>query len=143
MTKFLRWMFPPYRRQYVRSHPLAVWFSLGIALYGGITLIANPMTAPSTTLPDWQLITFRVTWLVGGVLAWYGINRGRSKPEAAGMVLLATGLIVNFLAVMHLNVELGWPAGLFLVPLAIGCVRRALYIVSQSNGGPDGPELIP
>lgn len=122
------WFFVPEQRAVVQHHPLAVWFSLGIALYGAAALLFDPTTATSVAFPEWQRIAFEVVWFIGGSQSFYGINRGKARWEASGMMLIGTGLIVNFLATVRVLPAAAW-SGLFTLTLAIGCLRRGMILM--------------
>ncbi len=124
----------PQQRAYLRSHPLAFWFSLGIAVTVTVAIV-DPSTVQETAitlvLPDWLETIFRWSYLVGGYMATIGLLFAKPRIEAAGMALLASGLLVQLATIMYLSPELGWPSAPFLLTLAIGTGSRAYYLATS------------
>ncbi len=131
---------------YVRDHPVALWFSIGILLTGLAQVFipgASETTATSLAFPDWLETVFSATWIIGGALGAVGMLRGRAKLEASGFALLATGLTLDLIALIYLAYAVTPALPLrvapvaFLVALAIGFWQRASHLASRS-GHPDG-----
>jgi hypothetical protein len=122
------------QRAYISSHPLALRFSLGLFIVGLVSLVAPQtieQTATSMALPEWLQIGFRLTWTLGGAASVWGIIRGRRAFEAAGMTLIATGLAIDYLAIVSVRWQSALP-GLFILFLAEGCFQRTRHL--RKNG---------
>lgn len=118
------------QRHYVRAHPLAYWFSIGICITGILALVwpdAFEQTPASLALPEWLRDVFSIVWVVGGGASFFGIARGFRAAEAGGMGLLATGLVADYFTFIYLR-PISALSGLFVLLLAIGCARRAIHL---------------
>jgi hypothetical protein len=125
-------LIPHKQRAYIASHPVVFWFCLGMMLVGALSLIDPSLTDQSATaqlLPDWVRKVFNVTYMIGGGASAIGIARGMLKLEAAGMALLATGLLVNFIVYVWL-VHASAVSGVFILTLAIGCAQRSWHLAN-------------
>jgi hypothetical protein len=117
---------------YISEHPVVFWFSIGICFAGFTSLVAPQFTEQSSAsllLPDWLRATFNVTYAAGGFGSVFGIIRGWRKIEAAGMALLASGLLTNFI-VFSWVVPSGLVSAAFLLTLAIGCAQRSWHLAT-------------
>lgn len=137
------WFVVDRQKPYVMAHPLAYWFALGVALTGLLSLLGlTAQSSNSLTLPDWLQTMFQVTWFVGGLASVIGISTGKARYEAAGMTLIAVGLVVLLATTLHLSRDrIHDLAGLsFIVTLAIGCGLRAWHLTK--GGGYFDPGII-
>lgn len=117
-----------YRRLYRREHPLALWFTLGVAFAGLVALIAPETVETSATylaLPEWLRNVFNVSYAVGGLVSFFGILRVRHNIEAAGEAILASALVTQFLSVLYVHPTI---SASFILFLAIGCARRSIIL---------------
>lgn len=131
---------PVTQRAYIASHPLALSFAIGVFATGLISILFPHFfeeTSVSLALPDWLRMAFRGTWTIGGALSTFGILRGRRHLEASGMILLASGLAVNYLSIISIRPEAAL-SGIFIATLAVGCAFRARHL---TNGGYDVIEI--
>lgn len=122
---------------YIMTHPLAFWFSLGIFFVGLITLLYPHLgdeTALSIVLPDWLETLLRIGFVLGGGFSVVGIVSGKSKFEAAGMAILSSDMITNFLVVVDLRPNNAATA-FFLITLAIGCAQRSVHLTKSGYLG--------
>ena len=121
----------PHRREYVRAHPVVLWFSIGVALVGLLSLVApSTTTGTAAVLPDWTRVVFNACWLIAGTTSVAGILRGYPQAEAAGMVGLCSGLsayCVLIVEAIGVNTSV-----LFVGALAVGCGVRAWHL---THGG--------
>lgn len=126
-----------YKRFYRRQHPLAICLSLSIAIIGIATLLDPGVASSSATyaaLPEWLRRAFNVTYALGGGLAFAGLIRVSHRTEAAGMAILASGLLVQWAAVMYV-LPVTWVTASFILALAVGCAGRVWVLVDQSGEG--------
>jgi hypothetical protein len=116
-----------YARAYRREHPLAIWFCLSIAFIGIVTLLAPSQAGTSATsmaLPPALLKAFNLGYFIGGALAAYGLIRAVRRAEAAGMAILSSVLLTQYVSIIYV-LPSAWLTGTFVLSLAIGCGRRA------------------
>lgn len=126
----------PEQRGYLHSHPLAFWLCVGLVIAGSVGVFAPHLigqSAASLVLPEWLRTTFYADYTLGAALSLVGITRGKARLEAAGMMLLATGFLVQFLSAAYL-LHSSVFAGLFLFTLSIGCFQRSRFLAA--NGYP-------
>lgn len=124
------------QRAYIRSHPVAFWLCVGLVIAGAIGLVAPGLigqSAASMVLPTWLRTVFYIDYTLGAALSLAGLTRGKAGLEAAGMAMLATGFLVQFLSVAYL-LHSSVFGGLFLLTLAIGCFQRSRFLAK--NGYP-------
>lgn len=127
------------QRPYIRSHPLAYWFGLGVGLTGLLSLLGFTQQPSNEVLPGWVQTSFQVVWMIGGAASFYGIASGKSRYEAAGMVLIATGLLTIMATTLYLDATWSRAAGLtFIFTLAVACALRAVHL----SGGATYPPVI-
>jgi hypothetical protein len=121
---------PPQQRNTLRAHPLAFWFAFGVMLSGLIALLhPDSATGVQTTLDPWQRYIFNFDYAVGGALVLLGLTSGRSRVEAAGMMLLAAGFATYYAVVVGLTGgAYAWQGG-FLIAICIGAAHRALTLI--------------
>lgn len=124
------------QRYRVRAHPHAYGIAVGVFLTG-LVAILDPSsieeTATSLSLPGWLRTAFEVCWVLAGGLAAFGIARGHRGSEAAGMMLLATALFVDFCAFVYLR-PLSAISGGFVLALSLTSLARAFFLVKgRSN----------
>lgn len=127
----------PSQRNYVYSHPLALWFSIGIAWAGAVNIFLPNLVEESfvsLALPDWLVIAFNAVWMIGGLCGAIGILRGRRNVEAAGMSLLSSGMFVYFIAALSIRSSAA-VTGIFILTLAIGCALRARHLTQSGYYG--------
>jgi uncharacterized membrane protein YhaH (DUF805 family) len=120
----------PQQRNYVRAHPVVVWLCVGLVIVGSIGTIAPSLigqSAASTVLPVWLRTAFYLVYTLGALGSLIGITRARARVEAAGMMLLATGFLVQFLSAAYL-LHSSAIAGTFLLTLSIGCFQRSRFL---------------
>lgn len=132
---------PQRQRAYVASHPLGLWVSLGIAISGYINILQPHLTEESVVALIFSplvLVAFNAVWAMGGTLSFIGMARGRHHVEAAGMALLASGLLSYFLAIVSVRASSAL-AALFLPALAIGCALRAHHLTTHGYVLMDAP----
>jgi hypothetical protein len=123
-------LIPTQHRAYVVAHPLALWFSLGVAFAGGFNLFFPHLSESSASFiyPEWLIIAFDLTWLIGGLTSAYGLLRGKRRFEAFGMSLLAGGMATIYVSAATL-IPYAWATSMFVLFLAIGCAFRARTLV--------------
>lgn len=136
----LKW-YNPYRyvdpgyRAYLRDHPIAFWLSFGIACFG-FTALAFPDTILHTTVskstPHWLHTAYYVLYFIGGLTATIGVFFGKVKLEAAGMILVASGLCVDFLTIADMRPQT-LPQESIRLALAIGTFRRAQWLIQNHD----------
>jgi hypothetical protein len=120
----------PAQNLYIRAHPVVFWLCVGLAVVGFVgaflpfLLVAS---AVSQVLPEWLQRLFYGIYMLGAVFAVIAQLRAIPKLEAAGMSLLATGFLVQFLSVLYLLHAYFWQ-GLFLLTLAIGTEQRSIFL---------------
>lgn len=142
MKRLYHVIVPLQHRAYLRNHPLAFWLSFGIALVGFVAFaFPNTITetAVSLALPDWLKHAFYIMFFVGGMVSTYGIVRGKGRLEAAGMILLGTTLLANFLVVVYIKFD-AIGQSLFVLTLAIGCFQRGWLL--SFGGGYNADEVV-
>lgn len=116
-----------YAKAYRREHPLAIWFSIGIAFIGLVTILfpdSVEQSAVTLALPELVRKLFNVFYATGGLFATIGLLRIRHSLEAAGMALLASTLFVQWASIIYLR-PTSIISAFFVLTLAIGCGRRA------------------
>lgn len=116
-----------YRQIYRHEHPLAIWFTAGIAFTGFLTLFFPDAVESSATylaLPEWLRYAFNICYFAGGTAACAGLVTARHPLEAAGMALLASALLTQYASIIYVRPPSIW-AATFVLTLAIGCGRRA------------------
>lgn len=126
----MRHLIPPHQRPYVASHPLGLFFSIGVALEGFLNLVAPGLSSSSASaqaLDPTVLTLFNLTWVVGGGLSMIGLLRGFRKSEAGGMSLLGGAFGAYYIVIVGL-VPGAWATGLFIICLSIGCFLRARHL---------------
>lgn len=118
---------------YVREHPLALAFSLSMALTGLLVLAIPSVRATSPTvyvLPLWTAGIWGAALLLGGAMAAYGLLRDRPDYESAGMALLSSGQLVALITTIS---AFGFSAAILATVLrgglAIGCAIRSWHLV--------------
>lgn len=127
-------LIPRPQRIYIAEHPVVFWFSLGIALAGILSLAAPHLTektAAAQLLPVWLNKLFFTSYAIGGLLSFVGMSRGYRRIEAAGMALLAGGLLANFITFAYL-VHASIVSALFLFFMAFGCAQRSWYLATNT-----------
>ena len=116
-----------HRRAYVRAHQVVLWFSIGVALVGLLSLVApSTTTGTAEVLPEWTQAAFNICWLIAGTTSAAGITRGYPQAEAAGMVGLSSGLTAYCVLIVEaigVNTSV-----LFVASLAVGCGLRAWHL---------------
>src|SRR4051794_2807089 len=120
----------PQQREYIRTHPIAFWLCAGLLIAGTIGLIAPDLigqSAASQVLPAWLRTSFYATYAIGAALSLGGLMRGKPALEAAGMAMLGTGFLVQFLSAAYL-LRSSIFAGMFLLTLSIGCFQRSRFL---------------
>jgi hypothetical protein len=123
----------PEQRRYIQAHPVVFWLCIGLVIVGSIGVVSPDLigqSAASMVLPDWLKTSFYVVYTFGAFSALVGITRGRASMEAGGMMLLATGFLVQFLSAAYL-LHSSALAGLFLLTLSIGCFRRGRFLAKH------------
>lgn len=128
-----------YKRIYRREHPIAIWLTLGIAVTGFVALLFPDtvnQTAISLALPHWLRQMFYLSYTVGGTVAAIGLLTVNHKFEAAGLTLLASALLAQYIAVVYTALDISprsvW-SSTFVLALAIGCGSRALLLVRSTS----------
>lgn len=125
---------PATQRAYVSSHPLALCVAIGFAFSGLVNLLFPGLvreSAVSIALPETPYYAFSLVWAVGGVCAAWGLLRGIRDLEAAGDVLLATALVVNYISVVWVRATTAL-AAVFLIFMALGFLLRARHLAKSS-----------
>jgi hypothetical protein len=120
------------RRAYVRAHPVALWLSVGFAVAGAIQALDSSLAGQSAAelaLPHWLHVLYGLVYSVGGFLSAFGIARYRRNLEAAGMAMMASGLVVQFLSIIYVLPGSAL-AAIFLPTLAIGFALRVRYLIN-------------
>jgi hypothetical protein len=126
-------LIPPSQRAYVASHPLGKWVAIGIFFSGLINTLMPSLTSESVVALVFSpliIFAFNLAWTVGGALCAFGLMRGKSKVEGAGMCLLASGLFTYYLAVFSVRTTAAL-AALFIPCLAYGCAKRAWHLATH------------
>lgn len=116
---------------YIRAHPVVFWLCAGLAVEGVFGAFAPQLlvaSVASQALPDWLERIFFGVYMIGGISAVIAQLRGLPKLEAAGMSLLATAFLVQFLSIIYLLHTYFWQ-GLFLLTLSIGAQQRSAFLV--------------
>ncbi len=117
---------------YVREHPLALAFSISMAISGLLVLTIPSVRATSPTvsvLPMWTAAVWGAVLLVGGSASTYGLFRDRPDFESGGMALLSTGQLVALItSISALGISAAILGVLLRGGLAIGCAARALHL---------------
>lgn len=137
----LKRIVPPGQRAYVASHSLGLWVSVGIALSGWVNLLAPSLVTESVVsllFSPLVLLLFNAAWALAGTLSVFGLLTARRQFEAAGMALLASGMLSYFLAVVSVRPSAAL-AGLFLPALAIGAAQRAWHLTTHGYVTLDAP----
>lgn len=133
------------RRAYILSHPLALFFSVGIMLPGILLLIgySPDRNLEASGLPNGVQTAWHLSYTLGGAGLLYGILANNPRIEGAGAMLLAGPLAA--IAYLSLHQDLlpfneRLPGVLFLACLALGCLARfaCLYyfLARPTDGGP-------
>jgi hypothetical protein len=124
------------QRLYIRAHPWVFWACLGFMFIAGIGLVAPSLllTSPAASvLPGWLRAFFYAAYALGAGLSVLGQLRGLAKLEAAGMMLLATGFVVQMACGVYLLSGL-YPLPKVLVSnstlgfFAVGSYLRARFL---------------
>lgn len=127
---------PPAQRDYLADHKLALWFSIAVMVAGLFYLLTPTLVAESAVsrvLPHGLKLLFSFNYALGGILSVYGLVRGRPKPEAAGMALLASALLVQFGAAFYLlGIHVIGSTSIILL-FAIGCWQRSASLVHRGH----------
>lgn len=117
---------------YVREHPLALAFSLSMALTGLLVLAIPSVRATSPTvyvLPLWTAGVWGAGLLLGGGMSTYGLLKDRPDYESGGMALLSSGQLVAMVTTIS---AFGFTAAVLATVLrgglAIGCAARAWHL---------------
>lgn len=122
---------PRNHRAYVASHPLGVCVAAGLTI-GGLINLSFPGLARETSvavaLPPVLFYCFSAMWAVGGLLALYGLVRGRRSVEAGGSVLVSTALAVDYIAILAVR-PLSGVVSVFILFLALGYALRVRHLV--------------
>lgn len=129
------------QRTYIASHAVLFWLCVGLFVAGASSLIFPDSVQQSSTslaLPEWLRIGFQVSYTLGAAMALYGLIRGEARVEAAAQMLLGSSFLIDYAAIVHLAPD-AWIAGLFIVSLAIGCLRRGVFLVRR--GYPPRPTI--
>lgn len=123
------------QRPYLRSHPLAYFFALGIALTGILSILGfTEQDATAVVLPPWLQTGFQVAWAIGGSAAFYGIAARHRDFEALGATFIGGGLLILAAAIVYLDPRAARVAGLaFIFTLAIGCFLRAVHLALSAD----------
>lgn len=104
-----------------------------IALYAGVTGLigfGGSRDALELLLPAWSVFLFHAAYTLAGVSVLWGLGRGRIAPEAFGLVLVGTSVVVRslalfwFLGVDPLAFSSVFPNGAFLA----ACVARFRHL---------------
>lgn len=123
-------LIPTRQRAYFESHPLGFCVAVGFAI-SGIINIAFPHlvreSAASIALPWTLYYVFSAMWAVGGCASSWGLLRGVRNLEAGGDVLIATALVVDYIAVVWIRATSALTA-IFIVFLALGFLLRARHL---------------
>lgn len=121
--------------RYVKEHPLALAFSLSMALTGLLVVAIPSVRATSPTvyvLPLWTAVVWGVVLLVGGCMATLGLLRDRPDYESGGMALLSSGQLVAAVTTIS---AFGFTAAVLGTVLrgglAIGCAARAWHLAKE------------
>lgn len=120
----------PQQRLYIRAHPVVFWLCVGLVIVGFIGVVAPSllvMSVASQVLPGWLRTLFYVDYTIGAVCSVIAQLRGIARVEAAGMMLLCTGFLTQFLSAAYL-LHSSAISGIFLLTLAIGCFQRAHFL---------------
>lgn len=131
----LAFLAPRWHREYVRSHPGWPWVTLGLMLGGLVGFVvpeALEESAIGLTFPEWVFYVFSAIWLFGGAASTFGLLRGRSDIEVAGLSLIASGLVTYYIAVVSIR-ALASLLALFILFLAIGAIARTSYLVASGG----------
>jgi hypothetical protein len=127
---------PPGHRAYLRDHSIAFWLVLGLFVYGALGL-SFPSTVLYTPLADatpiWIQKLYYTFFLIGGISGSYGMFYGKTRFEAAGMVLIAIGFLISLITIADAAPST-FASESFRLVLVIGCVRRAQYLCKNRNG---------
>jgi hypothetical protein len=122
---------PRNHRAYVASHPLGVCVAAGLAI-GGLINLSFPGLARETSvavaLPPALFYCFSAMWAIGGLLALYGLVRGKRSVEAGGSVLVSTALTVDYIAILAVR-PLSGVVSVFILFLALGYALRVRHLV--------------
>lgn len=123
------------QRPYLRSHPLAYFFTLGIALTGMLSLLGfTQQDSAALVLPDWLQTGFQICWSVGGAASFFGIASRRRAFEALGAVFIGGGLLVLTATILYLDPTTQRVASLaFVIALSIGCFLRAAHLAFNED----------
>lgn len=126
-------LIPPRQRPYVASHPFVVCVAIGIALTGYINIfwpLSPTESVAAAVLPPLMLLFFNGVWAVGGTLIAAGILRGKRRVEAAGMALLASGLLAYYFLIVSVSLP-ALRSAAFILGLAVGCALRARHLTTH------------
>jgi drug/metabolite transporter (DMT)-like permease len=130
---FNRLFVAPERWDYVRDHQIAIWLFIGIALEGILGLLIPDFrsgTSVTQSLPVWMAYAVYGTFAFGGGIVLQGLCQGNNKNEAAGLVLVGTAGIIQFIASIEtFNVTTLTGATLTFF-VTIGILSRAIQIAS-------------
>lgn len=119
------------QRKYLAAHPIALWLSLAIAVSGAIQLVRPELVASSPValaLPEWLRLIFASVYLIAGLACVFGLVRGRPKWEAAGDALVASVLVVQFAAALHLFGTDVIGTALVTALLGVGFAQRSIHL---------------
>jgi hypothetical protein len=118
--------------RYVREHPLALVFSLSMALTGLLVVAIPSVRATSPTvyvLPLWTAVIWGAVLLAGGCMATYGLLSDRPDYESGGMALLSSGQLVALVTTISaFGFEAAVLATVLRGGLALGCAARAWHL---------------
>jgi hypothetical protein len=122
---------PRNHRAYVASHPLGVCVAAGLTVGGMINLCFPDLareTSVAVALPQVLFLCFSAMWALGGLLALYGLVRGKRSVEAGGSVLLSTALAVDYIAILSVR-PLSGVVSVFIFFLAVGYALRVRHLL--------------
>jgi hypothetical protein len=121
------------RLTFLADRPFATALG-GLLLASMIVTLANiGLTADAleSLVPRWLLTLLSVTYGIGGLLILDGVMFRRGNSEAAGCSLVASGLVVRFIALITvLGVTAATVAtGVFYLVFCWACLERVRQIV--------------
>ncbi len=124
-------------KSYTKAYPFLFWFSIGICTTGVVSILfphLSEQTATSIALSDTLELVFKLMWTIGGGMVTYSLIKCKSNVEAAGLVLIGTGILSYFLSIIYIRPENALN-GVFLLFLAIGCFMRVRRLGHLTNNG--------
>jgi hypothetical protein len=118
-----------------------------LVVYAGVAGFLRGSADPlDLVLPHWEVLVFQVAYVVAGLQMLGGLAFAKSNMEAAGLILLATGEVIRFIAIVDaigLNERVGELLILYGLIVAACLVRvialfRHQVIIRGIVDGTDG-----